>query len=361
MKDNISDLIDKILWGKSFAQVKDSDNEGKIFILRSLTIQEANLIKFIRDQEYEKSLFLGIMTNDELKEAFDFYDIWTEIHENRFEDINLEVKRLQATIKNTEFFPTKQKQARRQLKKLQKELEELTRIKFNLYTNSAESRADEIMRRHMVRLSTEDINESPYWPSKNDFMLEEDTFLIYNLALAYYQNNIFDVTSVRKVGRSPEWRYRWNASKNGADLFGRPIPQWSEMQNALVYWSQFYDFVLENPDRPPDFIVHDDDACDAWVNDQMKKHNRGLNTKTNHGKGQKEKNFFGNKKATTTKDHQEQFIMVQPGDENSVKKLQEMNTNATRQQLRREHKAIEEAKNKGQRITEWQLRKRNYV
>ena len=205
------------------------------------------------------------------------------------------------------------------------------------------------MRRYIVMMSTEDIYEKPHWRDQEEFDQEDDTELIYNLALSYYKNNVFDTKCIRYISRNPEWRFRWNASKNGADLFGCSIAEWSEMQNSLVYWSQYYDFVLDNPDRPSDFIINDDDACDAWVNDQVKKI-KSSNT------GSDNKSVFGNKSATKQKDHQEQFIMVQK-DKDTIKRVQDMNTTSARQQLRREHAQIQ----KDGSVSEWQLRGKDYV
>jgi hypothetical protein len=210
---------------------------------------------------------------------------------------------------------------------------------------SAENRAEEIKRRHMIMLSVEDIEEKRYWSDLNVFLNENDLVLIYNLAIAYYKNNVLSEKETREIARSGQWRYRWASAKNGADLFGKPICDYSEMQNSLVYWSQFYDYVFESMDRPGDLIINDDDACDAWYNDQIKK---------TAVKGDNQKNIVGTKKATTNKFHQEQFVMVDPKDADSVKKVQEMNTSSTREQLRRENEFIK--KNKG-RVSEWKLRK----
>ena len=349
MDFDIKKTIDSIMWGKSFVEIEDSQHCIKTFILRCLTIKEANFLQFIKTKEYDLCIKQGVLTNKELEEVYCEYGLWTEVEENRIQELKKQIPILQANIKNFEFFVNKKKAFKKELSKIEKEILELQNTKNSIYLYSAESRAEEIARRYNVMLSSEDIYENPIWKSIEEFEDENDEKLIYELALAYYKNNIFSVQDLRRVARHPEWRFRWNASKSGADLFGKPISQWSEMQNSIVYWSQYYDMVIESAERPSDFIIENDDACDSWINDQMKKYSSqstGKNT-----------NMFGTKKATMKKDHQEQFILVDPKDKDNIKKIQEMNPTITRQQLRKEQEQIK----KEGKVSEWQLRKGQYV
>jgi hypothetical protein len=342
---NIEPIIQKILWGKSLSRIKDGEENEHTFILRSLTIKEANYVQFIYDKEYDDAILNGILRQKDLEELYEEVGDWTSEHENKIQELEKQIKILKVKIKNYQFMTIKKKQAEKQLQKVQNELAELQRQKSNLFLVSAEARAEEIKRRNMVMLSTETLDEEKYWQTEADFLEERDHVLVYSLAKAYFDNNIFDTSTLRKIARNPSWRFRWSAAKTGADLFGRPISEWSEMQNLLIYWSQYYDGILESgADRPDDMIVNDDNACDAWVEEQSKK---------NAGASSNDKNIFGTKKATTKKNHAEHFIMVGQNDQEAVKNVQDMNAPSVRERLKGEYDKI---KNSKRRISEWNLR-----
>jgi hypothetical protein len=341
---DIEPIIQKILWGKSLSRVKDGEENEHTFILRSLTIKEANYVQFVYDKEYDDAILNGILGQKDLEELYEETGDWTNGHEDKIQELEKQIKILKVKIKNYQFMTVKKKQTEKQLEKVQNELVELQRQKSNLFLVSAEARAEEIKRRNMVMLSTETSDEEKYWQTEISFLEERDHVLVYNLARTYFDSNIFDTPTLRKIARNPSWRFRWSAAKTGADLFGKPISEWSEMQNLLIYWSQYYDGIFEHPDKPGDIIINDDNACDAWVEEQSKK---------SAGAASNDKNIFGTKKAKTQKNHAEHFIMVGQNDQEAIKNVQDMNAPSVRERLRSEYDKI---KNSKRRISEWNLR-----
>lgn len=342
---SIEKAIDRILWGKSIVNVADENGNANIFILKSLSIKELNYINYIYDCEYEKAIEYGIMSYEDLKLLYEVDDIWTKNDEIYKNGLKKKIEILKTQIKNSEFFTIKKKKLKKILKITQKELDDKNAVESQLFSLTAESRAEEVKRRYIVMMSTETKNENRYWKLENEFLQERDNTLIYNLALAYYDNNFFSTKDIRRIARNPVWRFRWAIARKGMDLFGKPISEWSETQNALVYWSQYYDSIFESLERPSDLIINDDDSCDAWMKEQSKK---------STPKGDDQKNIFGTKKAKTTKDHQEQFIMVQHGDKEAIEKVQTMNSDSVRKNLREKFDRIKNTKG---RIKEWTLTK----
>ena len=342
---DLEGIVNKLLWGKSLCSVLDSTETPHQFILRSLTIKESNYIQYLHQNELENAIQEGVIKQKDLEDLYEAADVWSEIDEKHIKDLEAKVRQLKHQIKSLTFMPAKRVIVEKQLEQTESELRDKVQERTNLFLVSAEVRAEEIKRRFTIMLSTETIDETRFWPTKQDFLNENDLDLIFNLSLAYYHNNLFPENVLRKVARSGFWRFRWNASKKGADLFGKSIAEWSEMQNMIVYWSQYYDYVYESLERPSDAIIDSDSACDAWVEEQSKK----SQSKTS---GSNTTNALGTKKATTHKDHQEQFIMVQPGDKETIKQVQKMNPESIRAQLRKENAIIKE---KG-RISEHALR-----
>ncbi len=348
----ITQNLDKILWGKSIVLIKDKSLQESTFILRSLTIAESNFIHHIYEREFQSGIDSGIMTDKELDKLYSDNRIWTEADDAEIRILDKKNTLIRSQIKDSEFFPVKQKQLRKKLIENEQTISDRNKIKQQLFNCSAETRAMEISRRYMVMMSTEDMNGDQLWENESNFLKECDIDLIFSLALAYYNHNMFPESEVREMARSGQWRFKWNASKNGIDLFGKPISEWSEMQNSLVYWSQFYDYVFESPDRPSQLIIDDDDSCDAWVNDQLK------NKKFGNNKDSSRQPQNTQRKGRTTGATQEQFIMVDEQDKDTVQRVQQMNTSDVRKKLQSENERI---KKSGKRMTEWQLRGKEYV
>lgn len=341
--------IDQLLWGKSIASVRDSADRPRNFILRSLTPRETNFINFEYRRELEEALGKGMLPEEELASIYERDGLWTPDDDIYVRGLERKIDILKNQLRQAQFLASRRKRAERDLKKSKEELEDKKKTKARLFALSADNRAEEYRRRLMIGLSTEDMKEQPFWPTEEDFMNESDFTLIYNLGLAYYQNNIFEQKETREIARSGLWRFRWSAAKKVGDLFGKPVAEWSEAQGALIYWSQFYDFVYESPDRPSEVMIDDDDAIDAWYEEQNKKYANKTDDKHN---------LVGAKKAKRNKFHQEHFIFVEPGDEEAIKKVQEMNPGNVRSQIRREHEKIKDTRG---RVSEWQLRKDKYI
>lgn len=328
--------IQQILWGKSFANVSDGENEEHTFILRSLSIKETNLLNFIYDQELENAINNGILTLDQFKRLFEEEGILDANIDDKRKQLEREKIILQNKIKNSEFATLRKRNLEKQIKDVEKKIKQIQDEENQLFAVCAENRAEEFRRRYMVWMFSETVKEEPYWNSIEDFMQSTDEILLTNLILAYFKNNLYKEEQLRAIARHPEWRFRWVASKSGADLFGRSVAEWSEMQNMLVYWSEYYDSIYESMEKPPEYIIENDQACDAWVRDQNKKYNQ--------------EKMAQNKQSN--KNHAERFIMVQRNDQEAIKKVQDLNPTSVREQLKKEYEQI---KKSNKRIKEWDL------
>lgn len=344
VEENLAKKITQILWGKSFAVVSDENDNQDTVILRSLSIRENNYLNFIYDTEFQNALSVGILTQDQLRTLFRSQGVWGDEEEARVRKLKNDLILMGNQLKNAEFNTVRKRNVEKKIKQAKKELDELNAQEVSLFYLSAENRAEEVRRRLMVYMFTENKHEEPYWSSQESFMESRDTVLLGNLINAYFQNNLCTEQVLRRIARSGEWRFRWIASKHGEQLFGRPISEWSEMQNMLVYWSEFYDSIYESLERPPQYVIEDDTACDAWVANQ---------NKVNGAASAKKKTKVGQKL-----DHSEQFIMVPQDDKEAIEKVQDLNPDKVRDRLKQE---FDQIKHSGRRIKEWDLgsRKKN--
>ena len=333
---DIEKTVNKILWGRCLVKAHGIDGVSKTFTLRSLTIREQNELDFLKETILQECEEDGILNRKDLMKIMSETEAWTDSDDSEIERLEREVRKLNHGIVQAEYHVTRKKMLEKNLKKTQFKLQELNSQRTDLLGSTAEARSEEVVRRYMIFMSATDKFGKQIWDTEEAFLASTDSVLVDMLTIRYLQNHIMPEKEVRKIARSGLWRFRWSVSKNGESLFGGPISEWSELQSALVYWSQFYDYVYESMDSPSDMVIENDAALDAWVSDQ----NKGSSS---------------NKSRKPVNDsHQEQFIVVPDADKSTIDKVYDMNDKKNKDLIRREREQIKE---KGS-VSEWDLRKK---
>jgi hypothetical protein len=101
----------------------------------------------------------------------------------------------------------------------------------------------------------------PVWP-REDFW--RDCGPLLDQAVRMFQQQRPSEAELREAARTDPWRTIW-ACRHEGSVFGRPAAELSDDQRALVSWTRLYDQCYEDPERPPDDVVCDDDAFDGWL------------------------------------------------------------------------------------------------
>lgn len=113
--------------------------------------------------------------------------------------------------------------------------------------------------------------------AKNEYLLAQTIFKNGELAFDFEKSNQYELhhiiselrdyaittTELKAVARSELWRSYWSATSN--DIFDPPIYDWSEEQKMLISLTKMYENIYENPDRPEDSVIEDDDALEGWM------------------------------------------------------------------------------------------------
>jgi hypothetical protein len=327
--------LKSILWGRALVRAENAEGEMKTFTLRSLTLEEQNEMEFLKETVLQECEDDGILFEEELKEILEETSAWTSEDDQRIEDLEREVRKCKHGIKQAEFNKTKRRILEKKMSGLELDLESLKSQKYGLFDLTAERRAEEFVRRYIIMKSATDKFGKQIWQTEEDFLSSTDSSLLNNLTLQYMEHHVMSETLLREIARSGSWRFRWSASKNGESLFGKPVAEWTQLQDMLVYWSQYYDFVYESPERPNDMVIENDAALDAWVEEQSRKNDSGSGMSSKAG-------------------HQEQFIVVPDADKETIDRVHGMNSKNNRKKISEERKEIKE---KG-RVSEWELRKK---
>ena len=318
--------IRKILWGKSIVKAKDREGVEGVYLLRCLTVQEQNELDFIYEQSYQEALDSNVLTRKDLEFFYLESGIWTEDDDQAVFDMEKEKAKLVRQRSKIRANKTKIRLLTKKIDQLEEEILDKKREKVELFSLSAENHAEEIMNRFMIYMSALNRDGTTIWPDFDSFLDFSDETFIYNLTIQYIKSHMMTEKDVRTIARSGPWRYRWSASKNGESLFGRSIAEWSQLQSSLVYWSQYYDYVYESPDKPGENIIEDDAALDQWMLDMSRENKK----KSLNNKQKKPGEFL------------EEFVMVEDGDKETIEEIYNENTRISRSIIKDTNKMVKE-------------------
>lgn len=343
LSEEIEKRVQEILYGKAIVEIINEQNNACPFIIRSMTGRENSIVHYTHQQAIQEGRKAKLCTQIELVKEFNKRGTWTEKDDLEIESLQVGIGRLQKILPDYEFQKARYKSIERRISKARKDLAKLESAKHKLFTNCLEYRAQEMKFRKLAFFCLETIDEQSMW-TWEEFQNFTDFIFINNVMQAYINVFILESKIVRELARSAQWRYRWNAVKNGVDVFGRPTSEWSEAQGSLIYWSLYYDNIFDHPNCPMN-LIDNDEALDVWMAKDRK---------------EREKDVLNNSKDTKAKSSknglQEVFIVTDKGDKETVEKIQSMNDPGTRKRLQRERKELEK---KG-KVSEWKLRKGQY-
>jgi hypothetical protein len=107
--------------------------------------------------------------------------------------------------------------------------------------------------RYIVRNCVRDKDKNP--------IVLEDHYDTEDLLIAY-KTNVLGQEQCREIARNEPWMSYWRNCKEG--VFGH-IENYTEEQRLVCLFSRMYDSIMEDPDRPDNKILEDDDMLDGWM------------------------------------------------------------------------------------------------
>lgn len=226
--------------------------------------------RFIYDQEYNKSIQEGLLSNDRMREMIEKHKFITTEESKRCDKLKSEIASQKVLLSKT----TKVKSNQERIRNLiEEKTRELNAIEYKINSKmamTAESRAEESRLLYMCWCCVEDfLSNQLYWQRYEDFLKERDIQFrqkVFSEFITHYYG--LPTSIIRFISRSNLWRVRYVASmKTSEMLFGVPTSDYTTDQLNLVYWSQYYQSIYEMmpEDRPQDDVIEDDNALDAFM------------------------------------------------------------------------------------------------
>lgn len=267
--EEIEKAVSKIAWGGRYIEAKDSDGKKHILIIKPLSTRQRNFIEFIYDDAIAEARRDGVMTKFDLYSQYKAKGLWTAQDDEKIEKLQEQIDKIEKISEHSKGIEKKRFTA--QIEKLRLSLNLVINKRNELFSYSAETYANEVRSLGLVFCSTYNDQGERIWNSWDEFQNDADDALIMSVLVALRAIDTFTLKDIRKIARSPTWRFRWNGAKSIGDLFGKSICEFDAEQQSLLYWSQVYDSVYESLERPPEEIINDDDALDKWFEDQQRK------------------------------------------------------------------------------------------
>jgi hypothetical protein len=94
--------------------------------------------------------------------------------------------------------------------------------------------------------------------------------------------------------------------KTSEPLFGIPTSEYTIDQLNLIYWSNYYQSIYEMmpEDRPSDFVIEDDEALDAYMENYYKDRNKEVAARKSKSKRGGKLSAFDSEEVIVTRSHE---------------------------------------------------------
>jgi len=238
-------------------------------------IKQKLYMKYVYDTKLALYKSQGVQTIEESLKTHKDLGLWDDLKEKNLTLLPKFIKETEENIKK-EPHRARKKKFELWLRTLQREYVNLMNGRNTTLLNSAEYLANDAATHYLMWECIRNYDDSRIWPTFEDAQNSSDIEYLEELSNLFLEaSKDSDESDLRKIARMGMWRIRWRAVEGDMnELFGRTAQDLTNDQFLLIYWSQVYDSVYENMERPPDSIIEDDDALDEWLKLESEKRDR---------------------------------------------------------------------------------------
>ena len=276
----------------------------------------------IYDEAYEKAFMEGCYINKEILAFLIEQNLWTPHDDREAEKIEKEIEEKKKEAYKNYMKPKELRAIKKHIYYLKREATKYRVKKHKLDHVTCEGNASAARWGWLISNCTYTSSDKPYdWRhvSASD-------------VLHFYEKKALRPEIHREIARTEPWRGMWLASTKGRNqLFGKPSIDLTRDQSALCAYSSLYDNVYENPDRPPQEVINDDDCLDGWFLVENEKADK-------ERKKSQSESLITNEKIANS---QEVFLMAQ--NEEDAQNIFDMNTSVGRSKIAGRQRTLHDA------------------
>jgi hypothetical protein len=182
--------------------------------------------------------------------------LWSKEQDEQIQSIERNIKSEQIKIHHNLKSHAICQTSRAKVCQLKQELASLQELKYSMYHTTIEYSRESWRRMLML----------PKMVSVSDPLLMSNYQFTKRLLVLYYEDCVIADSKIRQLSRSYPWRVYWTASKDtGTPIFNGSMSNLTDNQLRLVHWSRMYDMAYQSMERPPEWVIEDDEYFDAWM------------------------------------------------------------------------------------------------
>jgi hypothetical protein len=277
--EKVEALINEISIGGRFVQVSNLSGTELVLFISHPTALDKVYAELQYQKSYDKAISEGFLTVEETSDIMRRKGMFTKEDEEKVEKLKQQIEAQEALLQKTTKVPARRDGVKENIRSLREKLMTILQKKETGLDFCAERKAQECKYLYLSWRNTRDkYTQELIWPTKEQFDNELDIVLRRKTLLEFIKLSAGIETSVlRFISRHNLWRIRYiTSTKTGTPLFSRPIEDYSVDQLSLAYWSYFYSSIFEMlPDeRPPEYIIEDDESLDAFMKSYSEEKNR---------------------------------------------------------------------------------------
>lgn len=271
--EEVERYLNKIFTGQELFSVDD-----KLFVFRQPTNRIKAQADLIYDKAYKRALDSGMLPIKKLEELIKERNIFTDEDISLLEELRVKREAQEVILSKTTKIKARQDRLKNIIAKLDEEISALEYKRTSKLTMSAESKAEEERALYLCWSCVTDENANKYWSTFDEMLKETDIEFRDTVLIGFLRFKAgLDTKIIRYLARHSLWRIRYVTSQKVSDsLFGVPTSQYTNDMLNLAYWSNFYQNIYEMmpKDRPPDSIIDDDEALDAYMKSYYEERSR---------------------------------------------------------------------------------------
>ena len=286
----VEELLEGVINNKKLVRL-DTQGEDRFIVFSHPSAQDVLTSRYVRQKALIEAAREGLPSREEIDKELEKRPSSAKDKEAaRILDSKIEAQRRLLLLTK---IPGRKKPIEENIQRLSDELTMLQGKREQLYTLTQEYRADEESTWYLAWTASFEVTGERCWKSFQDFEDVTDLVLRNSLFREFINfNRGVPLKDIRYLARHTLWRIRYTAGlKIGGPLFPRGLQDLTPDQQALLYWSNYYQSIYEMlpDDQPNDETIRDDEALDAYMEMYFKQReqerNQGRLKRGSGGKG----------------------------------------------------------------------------
>lgn len=186
--------------------------------------------------------------------------LWHRNTDNTIEQLEKKVENLKVDLYTNRFKTKETEQTRKKIGITYREIDNLSSIKHNFYTNTLEGYAASIKNEYIICSTLYKNNKRLFTNPNND----SASYTHFNGIVTEINKYVISVKEYKAIARSQLWKSYWN-SGNKNSIFCEHAMDLTDEQRSLLNISRMYDSIYEHPECPDDKVINDDDMLEGWM------------------------------------------------------------------------------------------------